>query len=68
MLYSTLAEFCTPATCAAMTAGPKFEYLWAEGGGGKGAGGGGGGKRPARLSAPDYVNRLFDWVEAQVGA
>jgi MOB kinase activator 1 len=24
-------------------------------------------KKPVRLSAPEYVDKLFDWVEAQVG-
>jgi MOB kinase activator 1 len=57
VLYSTLAEFCTPAACEVMSAGGKFEYLWADGVRVK---------RPQRLSAPDYVGRLFDWVEAQI--
>jgi hypothetical protein len=37
---------------------PQFEYLWADGVKYK---------KPVRLSAPDYINKLFDWVEAQVG-
>ncbi|KAL5680553.1 hypothetical protein ACJX0J_006938, partial [Zea mays] len=31
VLYSTLAEFCTPHTCPVMAAGPKYEYRWADG-------------------------------------
>ncbi len=40
-----------------MTAGPTTEYLWADGARGR---------APARLAAPDYVNALFDWAEAQL--
>ena len=35
----------------------QYEYLWADGVKVK---------KPVRLSAPDYINALFDWVEAQV--
>uniref|UniRef100_A0A0E0D336 MOB kinase activator-like 1A n=1 Tax=Oryza meridionalis TaxID=40149 RepID=A0A0E0D336_9ORYZ len=31
LLYGTLAEFCTPESCPTMTAGPKYEYRWADG-------------------------------------
>mmetsp|Transcript_44877 Transcript_44877/g.85794 ORF Transcript_44877/g.85794 Transcript_44877/m.85794 type:complete len:141 (+) Transcript_44877:541-963(+) len=31
LLYNTLAEFCTAETCATMSAGPKYEYRWADG-------------------------------------
>jgi hypothetical protein len=24
-------------------------------------------KKPVRLSAPEYIDKLFDWIEAQVG-
>lgn len=57
VLYSTLAEFCTERTCVVMSAGSKYEYLWADGVKYK---------KPVRLSAPEYVDKLFDWVEAQV--
>lgn len=36
----------------------QYEYLWADGVKYK---------KPVRLSAPEYVDKLFDWVEAQVG-
>ena len=26
-----LDELCTPETCPIMSAGPKYEYLWADG-------------------------------------
>jgi hypothetical protein len=35
----------------------QYEYLWADGVRVK---------TPVKLSAPDYINALFDWVEAQV--
>ncbi|GBF88028.1 MOB kinase activator-like 1A [Raphidocelis subcapitata] len=57
VLYSTLAEFCTERSCEVMSAGGKFEYLWADGVRVR---------KPVRLSAPEYVDRLFDWVESQI--
>jgi hypothetical protein len=44
--------------CPVMSAGPQYEYLWADGLKVK---------TPVKLSAPDYINSLFDWVEDQVG-
>ncbi|KAJ3670243.1 hypothetical protein LUZ60_010567 [Juncus effusus] len=57
MLYGTLMEFCTPATCPTMSAGPKFEYRWADGVQIK---------KPIEVSAPKYVEYLMDWIEAQL--
>lgn len=57
VLYSTLTEFCTDKTCDVMSAGSKYEYLWADGVKVK---------KPVRLCAPEYVENLFDWVEAQM--
>lgn len=37
----------------------QYEYLWADGVKVK---------KPTRLSAPDYVNNLFDWIECQVSS
>ena len=31
MLYGTLTECCTEASCPTMCAGPKYEYRWADG-------------------------------------
>jgi MOB kinase activator 1 len=36
----------------------QYEYLWADGVKYK---------KPVRLPAPEYIDKLFDWVEAQVG-
>lgn len=30
-LYSMLEDFCDETVCPIMSAGPKFEYLWADG-------------------------------------
>nr|CAB3494823.1 unnamed protein product [Digitaria exilis] len=57
ILYGTLMEFCTPATCPTMSAGPKFEYRWADGVQIK---------KPIEVSAPKYVEYLMDWIEAQL--
>uniref|UniRef100_A0A7S0UJX8 Uncharacterized protein n=1 Tax=Polytomella parva TaxID=51329 RepID=A0A7S0UJX8_9CHLO len=57
ILYGTLDEFCNEKTCEVMSAGPKYEYLWADGVKYK---------KPVRLSAPDYISKLFDWIDEQV--
>ncbi|XP_047071942.1 MOB kinase activator-like 1A [Lolium rigidum] len=57
ILYGTLIEFCTPATCPTMTAGSKFEYRWADGVQIK---------KPIEVSAPKYVEYLMDWIEVQL--
>ncbi|KAG7672421.1 hypothetical protein Ndes2526B_g09064 [Nannochloris sp. 'desiccata'] len=58
VLYSVLdGQLCTDERCPTMSAGPLFEYLWADGVRVK---------TPIKLSAPDYVNELFDWVEEQL--
>ncbi|URE35427.1 Mps one binder kinase activator-like [Musa troglodytarum] len=57
ILYGTLAEFCTPTSCPTMSAGPKFEYRWADGVQIR---------KPIEVSAPKYVDYLMDWIEAQL--
>eukprot|EP00884_Botryococcus_braunii_P021987 jgi/Botrbrau1/8472/Bobra.0237s0089.2 len=57
VLYGTLLEFCTARSCPMMSAGPKYEYLWADNVKVK---------KPIRLTAQDYTNALFDWIEAQL--
>lgn len=37
-----------------MSAGPRYEYLWEDGAAYK---------RPTKLSAPDYVDALMNWVQ-----
>lgn len=31
MLYGTIAPYCTTESCPVMSAGRKYEYLWADG-------------------------------------
>ncbi|KDD74003.1 Mob1/phocein family protein [Helicosporidium sp. ATCC 50920] len=58
VLYQVLDEtLCTAHRCPTMSAGPQYEYLWADGVNVK---------TPVKLPAPAYVNALFDWVEAQL--
>jgi len=57
LLYGTITEFCTPSTCAIMSAGPQYEYLWADGVKVK---------KPIKVSAPEYVDLLMSWVETQL--
>jgi len=54
LLYGSITEFCTAETCPVMSAGPKYEYLWADGEAIK---------RPIKVSAPDYVEYLMTWVQ-----
>lgn len=57
ILYATLDQYCTLRKCPVMSAGQKYEYLWADGVKVK---------KPQKLPAPEYINNLFDWVEAQI--
>ncbi|KAL3320809.1 MOB kinase activator 1B [Cichlidogyrus casuarinus] len=57
MLYGTLTDFCTESKCPSMSAGPKYEYLWADGQSNK---------KPVKLSAPSYIETLMSWVQKQL--
>lgn len=57
MLYGTLTEFCTAETCPCMSAGPKYEYLWADGVTVK---------KPIKCTAPEYIDYLMTWIQAQL--
>ncbi|EDQ88676.1 uncharacterized protein MONBRDRAFT_35182 [Monosiga brevicollis MX1] len=57
ILYGTITEFCTRESCPIMSAGPKYEYQWADGVNVK---------RPIRCSAPEYIDFLMTWVQAQL--
>eukprot|EP01106_Pelomyxa_sp_JSP_P002035 TRINITY_DN1307_c0_g2_i1.p1 TRINITY_DN1307_c0_g2~~TRINITY_DN1307_c0_g2_i1.p1 ORF type:complete len:219 (+),score=65.61 TRINITY_DN1307_c0_g2_i1:94-750(+) len=56
MLYGTISEFCTKESCPVMSAGPKYEYHWADSKT----------KKAVVCSAPDYVDNLMNWVQAQL--
>jgi len=57
LLYGTISDFCTRETCPRMTAGDEFEYLWMDGVKYK---------KPTEVAAPEYVELLMAWVEAQI--
>lgn len=57
MLYGTISEYCTPVKCEVMSAGPKYEYHWADGVKIK---------KPIKCSAPDYIDYLMTWVQCQL--
>lgn len=52
-----LVEFCTAESCPVMSAGPKYEYLWADGTNVK---------TPLKVSAAEYIDYLMTWVENQL--
>ena len=52
LLYATMEEYCTEATCPTMNAGPKYEYLWADNEH----------PEPVKVSAHKYVGLLLRWV------
>uniref|UniRef100_A0A6B2LGT4 Uncharacterized protein n=1 Tax=Arcella intermedia TaxID=1963864 RepID=A0A6B2LGT4_9EUKA len=57
MLYGILVQRCTATSCPKMSAGPRFEYLWADG---KKV------KQAISVSAPEYVEYLMTWVHEQL--
>eukprot|EP01091_Cochliopodium_minus_P016035 TRINITY_DN5882_c0_g1_i1.p1 TRINITY_DN5882_c0_g1~~TRINITY_DN5882_c0_g1_i1.p1 ORF type:complete len:214 (+),score=36.89 TRINITY_DN5882_c0_g1_i1:51-692(+) len=54
LLYGSITEFCTEECCPVMSAGPKFEYHWADGVQIT---------KPVKVSAPKYVDYLMTWVQ-----
>jgi len=57
MVYGTIGEYCTKGACPSMSAGPNFQYRWADGVKVK---------KPIEVSAPEYVDLLLTWVESQL--
>ena len=45
-----------PQNCPTMDAGPDFAYMWPDEQT----------KKLVELSAPDYISRLMDWIEAEL--
>jgi MOB kinase activator 1 len=77
MLYGTIMDVCTSDSCKIMSAGPKcvlvarrwtplltrplhptrrYEYMWSNDDG----------KKPVALTAPQYIEHLMTWVQAQL--
>ncbi|TIA93364.1 hypothetical protein E3P99_00221 [Wallemia hederae] len=63
MLYGCVNDFCTLKNCPIMSAGPRYEYQWAQPSYGAGAQSGAP-KRLTRLSAPEYVDNLLNWIQS----
>jgi MOB kinase activator 1 len=57
IIYGTLTEFCSVRTCPIMSAGPKYEYRWAEGPNIK---------TPIQMPACEYIDHLMTWIENQL--
>ncbi len=57
MLYGTITVFCTAESCPVMSAGPKYEYHWADGQTVR---------KPIKCSAPKYIDYLMTWVQDQL--
>lgn len=57
LLYGTVSGFCTKQSCPIMNAGPKWEFLWCDGVEYK---------RPTKLCAPDYTQKLMSWIRCQI--
>lgn len=54
LLYGAVSDFCTPASCPTMSAGPSYEYLWQ---------GGPGYAKPTAVPAQKYVELLMNWIQ-----
>eukprot|EP00002_Diphylleia_rotans_P008148 TRINITY_DN1788_c0_g1_i1.p1 TRINITY_DN1788_c0_g1~~TRINITY_DN1788_c0_g1_i1.p1 ORF type:complete len:225 (-),score=62.32 TRINITY_DN1788_c0_g1_i1:206-880(-) len=57
LIFGSISEFCTSESCPVMCAGPKYEYQWADGQAVK---------KPIKVSAPQYVDYLMTWIQAQL--
>lgn len=57
VLYGSITEFCTSASCPVMSSGERYEYLWKDPPSYP---------KPTKVSAPAYVGLLMEWIEKQV--
>ena len=55
MIYGNVSQYCTQKSCTIMSAGPKYEWYWADG---KNI------KKPIGVSAPEYVDYLMEWIQS----
>jgi MOB kinase activator 1 len=56
-ICKTCEQVCTKESCPVMSAGKKVVYLWADG---KKV------KKPIELSAPEYIEHMFEWIFEQM--
>mmetsp|Transcript_16897 Transcript_16897/g.43964 ORF Transcript_16897/g.43964 Transcript_16897/m.43964 type:complete len:214 (+) Transcript_16897:113-754(+) len=57
LIYGTVSDFCTKESCPTMSAGVQYEYYWQDDRKYK---------KPTRLSAPEYIELLMDWIEMAI--
>lgn len=57
LIYGTVLEQCTSASCPTMSGGTKYEYLWQDGVKYK---------KPVKLPANEYITLLMEWIESQI--
>ncbi len=50
LLFGCVSEYCTKDQCSIMSAGPLFEYLWADGEKNS---------KPMKVSAGEYIDLLM---------
>jgi len=55
LIYSLVAEKCTPEACPAMSASESVSYLWQDETM----------KKPVRFAACEYITHLFAWIDAK---
>ncbi|CAG9320085.1 unnamed protein product [Blepharisma stoltei] len=56
LIYGALVEFCTDQSCRVMSAGPRYEFRWTDQNS----------PIPLQLSAPQYINKLMEWIEGKL--
>jgi MOB kinase activator 1 len=69
MLYSTVTEFCSPTACPTMSAGQRYEYLWADPTPSKAISSKTGApipREPLKMSAPEYVDTLMTYIQSRI--
>src|SRR5271169_4512894 len=67
MLYSTITEFCSPTACPTMSAGQRYEYLWADPTPSSTSSTTTTTTRePLKMSAPEYVDTLMTYIQSRI--
>jgi len=56
LIYSLVAEKCTPEACTSMSASQSVSYLWQDEKM----------KKPIKVPACEYINHLFNWIDAKI--
>lgn len=59
VIFSLVADCCTPACCPTMSAGRRYEYQWQDPASNEY-------RRPLRVPARQYVELLMQWIERHI--